>query len=76
VDVYTLLDTRAWFMVICCGVALVLGLYAVVVMLMARVAPRRGHFVHAHSHAIWTPEPHRPVPGKAGLFSTPENRRW
>jgi hypothetical protein len=73
-DEYTLLDLRTWFLVICCGVALVLGLYALITIVIALVSRHSAHFVHGHSHDVWMPEPHKPVSGKAGLYSAPQHR--
>jgi hypothetical protein len=54
-------------------VGVVLGLYALVVILMAVVAPRRAHFTRGHAHDVWMPVPREPVPGKAGLYTAPPN---
>jgi hypothetical protein len=74
-DLYTALDTQTIFLVICCGVGLVLGLYALVMLLMAVPAPRRAHFVRGHAGDVWMPVPREPVPGKAGLYSAPPKGR-
>jgi hypothetical protein len=72
-DQVTLIDIRTVFLIVCCGAALVLALYASILIVLALVMPRRAHFVHGKVHEVWLPEPRKPVAGKPGLYSAPRH---
>ena len=67
-----LLITPNWYLIICAGVALVLGVNAVVLLLMALFPGSRPRFLRPGPHTYTSPSLRPPVPGKAGLYSVHE----
>jgi hypothetical protein len=63
------LPTQTWYLVICAGVALVLGFYALSVLLIALFPSQRQSFTRPGEHTYTSPTFREPVPGKPGLYS-------